>query len=175
MNLSPSGTKLWIAQGFGIGRIPVAPGTFGTLLGMVWSFILLVSGSWTVFVLGILIGFVLSVWLCGEGERILGQRDPGSIVLDEITAMPLCFAAWLGLFVQHHHTFPRVGDLYHSGNWIWTLGIFATFRLFDIAKPWPVRGSQSLPGGWGVTVDDFLAGGYVNLVVWVLALTLRSP
>jgi phosphatidylglycerophosphatase A len=150
--------------------MPVAPGTFGTVLGMIWSFALILSGSWIVFVLGIVAGFFLSVWLCGEGERILGQRDPGSIVLDEITAMPLGFAAWLGMFVHHHHAFPNAADLYRSSNWIWMLGIFVVFRLFDIVKPWPVRGSQSLPGGWGVTVDDFLAAGYVNLVVGGVAM-----
>ena len=43
--------------------------------------------------------------------------------------------------------------------------LFVLFRLFDIAKPWPIRGSQSLPGGWGVTVDDLLAAAYVNVIV----------
>ena len=46
-----------------------------------------------------------------------------------------------------------------------TLGVFAAFRLFDVAKPWPVYQSQSLPGGWGVTIDDVLAAVYVNVVV----------
>jgi phosphatidylglycerophosphatase A len=45
------------------------------------------------------------------------------------------------------------------------IGVFAAFRFFDVAKPWPVRQSQALPGGWGITVDDFLAAFYVNAVV----------
>jgi phosphatidylglycerophosphatase A len=48
-----------------------------------------------------------------------------------------------------------------------SIGIFALFRFFDILKPWPVRQSQKLPGGWGVTVDDVLAAGYVNIVALV--------
>ena len=50
-------------------------------------------------------------------------------------------------------------------HWPLTLGVFALFRFFDVVKPWPVRQSQSLPGGWGVTVDDALAAVYVNLTV----------
>jgi phosphatidylglycerophosphatase A len=49
-----------------------------------------------------------------------------------------------------------------------TFGVFAAFRFFDIVKPWPVRQSQSLPGGWGITVDDVLAAGYVNVTILVI-------
>src|SRR6266850_1448021 len=74
---------LWIAQGFGVGRIPLAPGTFGSLVGVLWFGLLLATGSLWILALSTLLGIALSVWLCGRAEKILGQRDPGSIVLDE--------------------------------------------------------------------------------------------
>ena len=150
---------LWFAQGFGIGRIPVAPGTFGSLLGLVWTAILLASGSWIVFTCGIVGGLAISVWLCGEGEKILNQKDPGSIVIDEIVAIPLCFVGWLASF----HEFPRPETIFIK-YWPVMAMVFVLFRIFDVWKPWPVRQSQSLPGGWGVTVDDALAAIYVNFV-----------
>ena len=54
---------------------------------------------------------------------------------------------------------------FSAQTWPLTLGVFVAFRFFDVAKPWPVYQSQSLPGGWGVTIDDVLAAVYVNAVV----------
>jgi phosphatidylglycerophosphatase A len=157
--------KLWIAQGFGVGRIPVAPGTFGSLLGVLWFALLLVPANLWVLIGGTIAGFALSVWLCGEGEKILNQKDPGSIVLDEITAVPLCFAGWIGVALWNFGVVPRLDELLNARTWPVILGVFIAFRFFDVLKPWPVRQSQSLPGGWGITVDDFLAAIYVNAVV----------
>lgn len=157
--------KLWIAQGFGVGRIPVAPGTFGSVLGVLWFALLLVPASLWIFFAGTIAGFALSVWLCGAGEKILNQKDPGSLVLDEITAMPACFASWLGISFWKTGTWPRLEEVINAQTWLVVLGVFLAFRFFDVSKPWPVRQSQSLPGGWGVTVDDFLAAAYVNAVV----------
>jgi phosphatidylglycerophosphatase A len=160
---------LWIAQGFGIGRIPKAPGTFGSIVGLLWFAVLLVPGSLTVFVLGILLSIAASVWFCGEAEKILGQSDPGSVVLDEIIAIPICFLPWLLAEMSQRHAMPPV-ETFFSGRGLWfSAAAFALFRLFDIWKPWPVRQSQHLPGGWGVTIDDVLAAFYVALcsLVWV--------
>lgn len=157
--------KLWMAQGFGVGRIPVAPGTFGSLVGLLWFALLLAPGNLWLFLAGVIAGAALSVWLCGEAERILNQKDPGSVVLDEIAAIPLCFAGWVGKVFWNAGAVPRVEDILGHHNWLAALGVIAAFRFFDILKPWPVRQSQSLPGGWGVTVDDLLAALYVNAVV----------
>lgn len=159
---------LWIAQGLGLGRIPFAPGTFGSLGGLAWLAVILYPGRWDFYVAGCLAGLALSVWTCGKAEKILGRTDPGSVVMDEIAAMPCCFAVWCATAgswkgppsLEHFLTGPGVA---------WTLATFWFFRLFDIWKPWPVRQSQRLPGGWGVTVDDVLAAGYVNLVLAVAA------
>ena len=143
---------LFIAQGFGSGRIPFAPGTFGSLIGLLWSYLLWLTGNFGWYFLGTILGLAVSVWLCGKAERILNQTDPGSIVLDEIAAMPLCFTVWLA---SHGLTMP---------DWKIVLTMFVLFRVFDIAKPWPIRRTQKLPGGWGVTVDDALAAGYVAVL-----------
>lgn len=154
---------LWIAQGLGVGRIPVAPGTFGSVVGIAWVAVLLLPGSLAVFALGTLAGLALSVYACGRAEQILGETDPGSVVVDEIAALPVCFIAWIAVSAQKQGRFPDAQTLLSGSNIWWVIGVFLAFRVFDVAKPWPVHGSQKLPGGWGVTTDDFLAAVYVNL------------
>ncbi len=156
---------LFISQGFGIGRVPVAPGTFGSVVGMAWFALLLLSGNLWLFLLGTLVGLALSVWLCGVGEKVLSAKDPGSVVFDEICVIPVCFLGWTILQLCKTGAFPSPQFFFSAQNWLPTLGVFIAFRFFDVLKPWPVRQSQSLPGGWGVTVDDFLAAIYVNVVV----------
>ena len=149
---------LWVAQGFGVGRIPVAPGTIGSVVGLGWFALLLLTGNFWLFLGGTVLGLAFSVWLCGVGEKILRQTDPGSIVLDEIAAIPVCF---LGLIV---HAFWKSGALlppaaFFSKQHLWLpLVAFGAFRFFDILKPWPISAAERLPGGLGVMMDDVLAG-----------------
>ncbi len=157
--------KLWIAQGFGVGRIPIAPGTFGSVVGVVWFGLLLATGNLWLFITGTVVTLALSVWLCGAAEKILGQKDPGSVVLDEVASMPVCFWGWVAILFFKAGGMPRLADFFSARTWPLMLGVFVAFRLFDIAKPWPVHQSESLPGGWGVTIDDVLAAMYVNVVV----------
>ena len=163
--MSGLSSVVWVAQGFGSGRLKPGPGTWGSIVGLVWFAGLLATGSLWAFFGGILLSIPLCAWICGEAEKALGERDPGSVVLDEIIAVPLCFGAWV-LSVANNSSWrmPDAGYFFSGNNWLGVVVIFAAFRLFDIWKPWPVRQSQSLPGGWGVTVDDVLAGLYVNLV-----------
>jgi phosphatidylglycerophosphatase A len=156
---------LWVAQGFGIGRIPVAPGTFGSLLGLLWFLLLLLAQNIWAYLAGTIIGLGLSVWLCDAGEKILGQKDPGSIVFDEVAAMPVCFLGWIAIVIWKTGSMPTPDFFFARYHWPIMLAVFAGFRFFDVLKPWPVRSSQSLPGGWGVTVDDVLAAVYVNAMV----------
>jgi phosphatidylglycerophosphatase A len=156
---------LWIAQGFGLGRIPFAPGTFGSLGGLLWFGVLLYPGRWELFLPGCLLGLAVSVWSCGVAEKVLGRTDPGCVVMDEIAAMPCCFAVWCATAASGGRPWPGVDLFLSSAGLPWTVAVFCLFRLFDIWKPWPVKQSQELPGGWGVTVDDLLAAGYVNLVI----------
>jgi phosphatidylglycerophosphatase A len=161
---------LWVAQGFGAGRIPFAPGTFGSLVGLLWFALLLCPGNLWFFVGGTIVGVLLSVWFCGVAEKTLNQTDPSSVVLDEIAAIPVCFGVWVGSYLSGHAAMPPPEYFISRGHWPLALWIFAAFRLFDIVKPWPVRQSQRLPGGWGVTVDDLLAALYVNVFVYVVLL-----
>jgi phosphatidylglycerophosphatase A len=158
---------LWIAQGFGVGRMPFAPGTFGSLVGMLWWALLVLTGNLWLFLAGTFLGLAVSVPICAAGEKILQQKDPGSVVWDEIAAIPLCFVGWIAVVVFKTGSFPTVGYFFSERRWLLTLCVFVLFRLFDVVKPSPVRQSQSLPGGWGVTVDDALAALYVNLVILV--------
>lgn len=160
---------VWIAQGFGVGRIPVAPGTFGSLLGLLWGIGLLATGSLWLFAVGTFAGLGLSVWACGIAEHILGERDPGSVVLDEIAALPLAFLGWLALGIIRTGEIPPVAGLLTGRGWLELAAVFALFRGFDIWKPWPIRPSQALPGGWGITVDDVLAALLVNLLWPIMA------
>ena len=115
--------------------------------------------GWTI------LGLALSVWLCGVGEKVLKRSDPGSVVFDEIAAIPLCFLGWLLIVFFKTGSLPGWEYFISRRVWPLTLGVFVLFRIFDVWKPWPVRQSQSLSGGWGVTVDDALAAIYVNLMV----------
>jgi phosphatidylglycerophosphatase A len=155
---------LFIAEGFGIGRMPVAPGTFGSALGLAWFVGLLALGNLALFSALALLAIGFSVFCCGLAERTLGRTDPPSVVLDEIVAVPVCFLAWICFESFAMGKMPPAAFFFSRDNWPLTLGTFAAFRFFDIVKPWPVRQSQKLPGGWGVTMDDLLAAVYVNLL-----------
>ena len=153
--------RLFIAQGFGIGRIPFAPGTFGSFLGLLWFALLVSTGNFWAYLVGCIEGVAFSIWLCDDAEKILGETDPGSVVLDEIIAIPFCFLPWVASLWWHTDALPSV-ESFFTGAALWkTLGLLVLFRLFDIWKPWPIRQIQCLPGGWGVTVDDLLAAVYV--------------
>lgn len=167
----PNRLALWVAQGFGAGFLKPAPGTWGSVVGLLWLVLLLLPGSMWTFVAGMAASIVLCVWLCDGAEKRLGTKDPPSVVLDEIVAMPVCFlgpvaARWWGI-----GDMPAFAEMFSRRNILLALGLFTAFRVFDIWKPWPARQSQDLPGGWGITLDDLIAGVYVNLswcVVWWL-------
>ncbi len=161
---------VFIAEGFGLGRLPFAPGTFGSLLGVLWFLLLLSAGNWWLFMLGSLAGLAAAVWLCGVAEKELRRADPGSVVLDEIAALPLGFLGWM--WVNFDAASLAGGwKLLLTGRHAWMLLIvFVLFRVFDILKPWPIRPSQNLPGGWGVVADDVLAALLTAAVTgWIAA------
>lgn len=152
---------IWLAQGFGIGRVPWAPGTFGSVIGMLWLAVLLSWQSIWIFIGGMAGGVVASIWICGRAEEILKQRDPGSIVLDEICAIPICFIPWVVSEWLRKGAWPPLEAFFGARTWYIAAILFVLFRIFDILKPPPVRQSQRLPGGWGVVTDDVLAALYV--------------
>jgi phosphatidylglycerophosphatase A len=140
---------LFIAQGVFSGRVPFAPGTAGSLIGvLLWWFLRELTLPWYAAVCAALV--VIGTWAAGRAEIILGQKDSPSIVIDEIT----------GFLVAMFLIPPGWGTLAAG---------FALFRFFDIAKPWPIRRLQEIPGGAGVMADDIVAGIYVNLLLQILA------
>lgn len=138
----------WLASGGGLGRIPVAPGTFGSLAGIPYALALAAIPS--VAARCVVIGLVslAAVPVCTRAERIIGATDPHEIVLDEIVAFPLAV-----LLTPPHAV-------------VWAVA-FVLFRAMDVVKPFPAGRSQRLPGGWGVVVDDLWAGFYTAAVVQI--------
>lgn len=166
--MSPSEKlTVFVAKGLGSGYVPKGPGTVGSVVGLGWfALLLFLSPDPLIYSLATAGSILISVWCCGSAERILKLKDPGSIVLDEIIALPICF---LPLILHHHETagsMPTVSDIF-IGQWMVVLAVFAGFRFFDILKPWPINRIQDLPGGWGVTADDVLAGVYVAAILWL--------
>jgi phosphatidylglycerophosphatase A len=151
---------LFIAEGFGSGWSPVAPGTLGTLVGFGWIYLLLLPGNIWFYLAGIIAGFFAAVWIGGAGERICGKHDPGSIVIDEIAAMPLALLGSI-LALAQGSSVPQFREYLDGKKVLALLVAFAGFRLFDVTKPWIVGRAQTLPGGWGLVLDDFLAALHV--------------
>ena len=150
---------LLLARGGGLGLAPKAPGTVGTLGGFPLTALLLVFGNFWIYLAGCAVLMPLSAWVCGEAERILDRKDPGEVVLDEIIAVPMCFLGVFAVMTIQGEGMPTVQDvLAMQWTWAWALAGFALFRLFDIWKPGPIDRAQSFRKGWGVTMDDILAG-----------------
>ena len=142
---------LLVAIGCGLGLAPIAPGTFGSLAGLPLAWGIQQLPEWGQR-LAPLILFAVGVPICGIAARGLGLKDPGAVVFDEIAAFSVVF-----LFL------PDKMNLATGA-----LG-FVLFRVFDIAKPWPVRQFERLPGGWGIMADDFAAAAYAGGILWLIA------
>jgi phosphatidylglycerophosphatase A len=145
---------LFVAQGFGAGWIPFGPGTFGTAVGFLWIWLLLLPKNLWAYIAGIVSGFFLAVWIGGRAEKILGLKDPGSIVIDEIAALPLAFLPAVVSSAAGGRP-ADFGDFWRGQQMVLPLLAFVLFRVFDILKPLGIKQSQNLR--WGLVIDDFLA------------------
>ena len=155
-----------LARGGGLGLAPKAPGTVGTLGGFPLTALLLLPGNFWVYLAGCVALVPLTAWICGEAERILEREDPGEVVFDEIIAVPMCFLGVFALMTFQGEGMPTLeGLLGMQWAWAWALGGFGLFRLFDIWKPGPIDDAQSFPKGWGVTMDDVLAGLLTGVIL----------
>jgi phosphatidylglycerophosphatase A len=162
---------------WGVGLIPLAPGTWGSAVG-VGVYLLLLSGTQkgfdsavaggldlspqtfplvlnTVLLLAILLVSLVGMWAATRAEKLLGKKDPGAVVVDEVAGqlVTFLFVPWL------------------AGGWTIFAG-FVAFRVFDIWKPYPVRRLEGLGGGLGIMADDLLAGFYAATVMSLLV-TIR--
>jgi phosphatidylglycerophosphatase A len=139
----------FLASGLGLGYIPLAPGTFGTLLGIPIC-LLLFWGGWVVYASATVLLTAGSIWLAGRADRVFGTHDSRRVVVDEIC----------GFLVAMAFVVPGV----------LTIGIgFILFRFFDITKPFPAGYiDRNLAGGWGVMLDDIAAGVYANVALRIV-------
>ncbi|MBI5518500.1 MAG: phosphatidylglycerophosphatase A [Desulfovibrio sp.] len=146
--LSPADAgAVFIATLGPIGRMPKAPGTWGSLAATCaapWLFSPLPLAARLAVLALVLLG---GAWAAGRAERIMGSKDPGCVVVDELLGQWAAFAPF-HLAADSAATLPL--DL---------LLLFALFRAFDIVKPWPIRAvERAVPGGLGVMLDDLVAG-----------------
>lgn len=139
--MTPVSTRL--ATCFGIGWIPLAPGTFASAAALPFGWLLVLLG-WQAVLIGAGLATVLGIWACGVHARKVGLYDPSECVLDEVAGQ------WVALV-------PIALQL-RGGDWRPYVMAFLLFRLFDIFKPWPISAAERLPGGFGVMLDDVLAG-----------------
>lgn len=103
-----------------------------------------------------MIGFFFAVWIGGWAEKVLDQKDPGSIVIDEITALPLAFLPAV-LLTSSGVTTLTAGEYFSGKMLLLPIIAFVLFRIFDIWKPLGIARVQNIGGGLGLVVDDFLA------------------
>jgi phosphatidylglycerophosphatase A len=136
---------------WGVGYFPLAPGTFGSAVGVV---IFLLLKWWVAQVVAIILITGLGIWAASRTERVLALKDPGIVVVDEVAGQMIALLP-VSLF--------RLDA-------IWIIVLFVLFRAFDIIKPYPARRCESLPGGVGIVTDDLVAGIYAGLVVLVIIL-----
>lgn len=145
---------IFLATGFGIGYIPLVPGTFGTLPGLPLCY-LLSRVDMVIAAAAVLVIILVSMWIAGEAEKALQQKDPRKIVIDEIAGMTVALA---GL----------------PFNALTVIAGFVSFRVFDAWKPYPLREFEKrFSGGVGVVMDDIGAGVYANILVRLLTLTVE--
>ena len=139
-----------VASGLGAGYAPVAPGTFGSAVGLLLFWPVHALPSWA-----LAVGTaVLALGGVAAGGRLASRmkvEDPGRVVIDEVAGM------WVTL-------------LFLPFDWRTALVGFVAFRIMDVVKPWPARQMEDLPGGWGIMADDLMAGVYANLLTRVVLL-----
>ena len=172
---APPRLALPLATGFGLGYLPLVPGTWGSLGGVVltcgltklwwWLFpqdlIGIALGPRIVLPLSLclnaacsLLVALVGVWASGHGEKHFGVKDPRAVVIDEVSGQQITY-----LFGPT------------ALNWKYLLLGFILFRALDVWKPSPARQVESWRGGWGIMADDWFAGLYAALGLW-LAKTL---
>jgi phosphatidylglycerophosphatase A len=140
------GPRHWLATGFGAGLAPIAPGTFGSLPGLLLAWGLVELGGQMALAAGIVVVAVVGTWAAHGLSARLGLKDPGVIVVDEIAGQMLTL---LGIALS--------GPVLAAG--------FVLFRAMDVLKPPPARQLEALPGGYGIMADDLAAGVYANLAL----------
>ena len=154
----PEGLAGWLAVWFGAGLSPVAPGTAGSLAALPFGAAILWAGGasgWLWLGLATLLLLPLGAWAAAAYDRQAGGHDSAAIVVDEVAGQ------WTALL-------PAAPMTVSGAAWWHYALAFGLFRLFDIAKPWPVGWiDRRIGGGWGVMADDIAAGLYAGALTWL--------
>jgi phosphatidylglycerophosphatase A len=129
-----------------VGYAPVAPGTFGSAAGLAVYYLVRRQASTRVELAVIAAVLAVGLWAATEAEHYFGGIDPGPVVIDEVVGMLITLA-----LIPVSITGAIVG--------------FLIFRVLDVVKPWPARRLEHLPGGFGIVLDDVMAGIYGNLIM----------
>ena len=145
---------VWLATCGGLGYLPVAPGTAGSLVGVGIVLALAhlpVALAWRIAAVAVAasILMVLGSVASTRAETFFGRVDPGQVVIDEVVGQMIALLAWPG------------------PGWRIYLAGFILFRFFDIVKPFPAGRCERIAGGWGIMLDDVVAGAYSLLLLWV--------
>ncbi len=156
--------KRLLTSCFGLGWLPVAPGTWGSLppviiFGLMYQFQL--SGALILIAMAALAlaGSIICVRLVPYVVTLTGKTDPREVVADEVAGQAVTFLVIAMLLPQSASTWQV---------WAIAVGGFLLFRLFDIFKPYPIRKLEKLPEGWGVLADDLLAGVYAGIILQII-------
>jgi len=139
---------LLLATGFGVGYSPIAPGTLGTLLAIPIYFFLS-EIPFPLYEITLAGFFFLAIWVSDKTGAVFGKKDDQRIVIDEMIGFFITM-----LWVTKTPFFILVG--------------FILFRFFDILKPFPIRRFEKVRGGFGVVLDDVMAGVYANILLHLL-------
>ena len=156
LRLTATGTASgFLAFGLGSGLSPKAPGTLGTVAGMLLAFPLTGLPVWAG-LLFVTAAFLAGIPICDRASKRLGVHDHGGIGWDEFVGI------WLVLVLV-----PFVGD--GAPTYAWWLAAFVAFRLFDIVKPWPIGWlDRRVHGGFGIMLDDLIAAVYAVAVLGIV-------
>lgn len=142
-----------------LGRRLPAPGTWGSLAGLLYFTLLFRDSRWEVIFAWTVVFSYVAAGFCGDAARRLGRTDPGEVILDEFVVMPLVFLGW------------RAGVAAALPGWLALVVGFGLFRFYDILKPLGIARLQRWPGGWGIVADDLAAalaaGGTLHLGAWL--------
>lgn len=148
MNFSEK-AAVFLATGFYVGKIPFAPGTFGSLIGLPLCF-LLAGIHLAAAIIAALLIIGLAIWIANAAAKTLKRKDPGCIVIDEIAGMVVTL---IGL----------------PFNLTTVVTGFILFRILDILKPFPIRIlDKRVSGGLGIVADDVVAGIFANALMRIL-------
>lgn len=168
---NPPRVALLLATVFGLGYLPKAPGTWGSLAGVALAYLVGAQPQRYVQLRGLIFSayspnfWLLLLSLAGvlAAARVaehLGTHDPQIVVIDEVSGQWLALAASPALLLS-----PALQG--GAVNWKYYLLGFILFRVFDIWKPFPVNRAEALPGGWGIMADDWVAGLYAAACLWL--------